>query len=644
MQIKGCCPLDCQDSCSWVAHVHDDRVVRVEGAKDHPITRGVLCAKVRDYEARVTAPDRLLRPLRRSGAKGSGAFEPISWDEALDTIAARFKAIIAEHGAEALLPFQYLGSMGIVQRFALLRIFHALGASLQGGNVCGASASALLADGHPMNVDPEETPEARLILLWGQNVLTTCHHQWHFIEQARANGARIIAIDPRQTRTTKMCDVHLAPVPGSDAILAAAIGRHLLETGRADLDLAALWVEDLDAYRRMVAPWTFEAAAEATGLMAAQIAALADDFATARPALIRAGIAPQQARNGEAFVRGLSTIAILGGHWRRPGGGLSILSFPPLDDAAAGRSDLLKGSPRTLDMAKLAETLDPSVTSPPVKGLMVWSANPAVTQIDWPRLRRGLAREDLFTVVCDHFLTDTARFADIVLPATTQFEHFDIQGAWGHHYVTVNRPALEPQGEARSSGAIMRALAPRLGLDHPAFRDSDEEIAAAVLPAGWSLQELAEPNWRKLPMPRPAIAPKANRLRIADGPLAVPASPAGKLQVLNPRSHYFLNSTFANMARQQKSQGKATVVMNATDAAARSLADGATVTLHAAAGRVEAVLKVSDALRAGVLALEGKWWDGDEPSAGAMNRLTQSAWSPAGQPAYNETYVTVEPA
>ena len=648
MQVKGCCPLDCQDSCSWVAHVkpsaEGDCVVRVEGAKDHPITRGVLCAKVRDYEARVTAPERLLQPLRRTGAKGSGAFEPVSWDEALDTIAARFKAIIAAHGAEALLPFQYLGSMGVVQRFALLRIFHALGASLQGGAVCGASASALLSDGHPMNVDPEDTPDARLILLWGQNVLTTCHHQWHFIEQARANGARVIAIDPRQTRTSKMCDFHLAPVPGSDAILAAAIGRHLLETGRADLDLAALWVEDLDAYRRMVAPWTFEAAAGATGLAAAEIAQLAEDFATARPALIRAGIAPQQARNGEAFVRGLSALAILGGHWRRPGGGLSILSFPPLDEARAGRPDLLAGSPRTLDMAKLAETLDPDVTAPPVKGLMVWSANPAVTQIDWPRLRRGLVREDLFTVVCDHFLTDTARFADIVLPATTQFEHFDIQGAWGHHYVTVNRPALAPRGEARSSGAIMRALAPRLGLDHPAFRESDEEIAASVLPAGWSLQDLTEPNWRKLSMPRPAIAPLANRLRIADGPLAVPALPAGKLQVLNPRSHYFLNSTFANMARQQKSQGRPTVVMSAADAAARALADGATVVLHGEAARMQAVLKVSDGLRAGVLSLEGKWWDGDDPSAAAMNRLTPSAWSPAGQPAYNETYVTVEPA
>jgi anaerobic selenocysteine-containing dehydrogenase len=642
MQVKGCCPLDCQDSCAWVAHVEGDHVARIEGAKDHPITRGVLCAKVRDYETRVTAADRLLHPLRRTGAKGSGKFEAISWEEALDAVAGRFKAIIAGHGAEALMPFHYLGSMGVVQRFALLRIFHALGASRAEGNVCGASASALLAAGHPMNVDPEETPDARLILLWGQNVLTTCHHQWHFIQEARASGARVIAIDPRATRTARMCDAHLAPVPGSDAILAAAIGRHLLESGRADLELAELWVGDLAAYRTMVAPWTFEYAARATGIEAARIAELAECFATASPALIRAGIAPQQAQNGEAFVRGLSAISILGGHWRRRGGGLSILSFPALNEAAVGRPDLVAGTPRTLDMARLAEILDPECRAP-VKGLMVWSANPAVTQIDAPRLRRGLSREDLFTVVCDHFLTDTARFADIVLPATTQFEHFDLQGAWGHHYVTLNRPAIAPRGEAKSSGAIMRGLAARLGLDHPAFRESDEEIAASALPGGWTLGDLAEPNWRKSPLPRPEIAPLATRLQIADGALgAPPPPPTGHLQLLTPKSHYFLNSTFANMPRQQQSQGRPTVTMSVEDAEARTLAEGSIVVVRRGPAQINAILKVSDAVRPGILALEGKWWDGDDPAAVPMNRLTASAWSPAGQPTYNETYVTVE--
>jgi anaerobic selenocysteine-containing dehydrogenase len=475
MEVKGCCPLDCQDSCAWIAQVDGGRVARIEGAKDHPITRGALCAKVRDYENRVTAPDRLLRPMRRAGAKGSGSFAAICWDEALDEIAVRFKAIIAEHGAEALMPFHYLGTQGLVQRFALERIFHGLGASRLSGGVCGASASAVLSEGHPLNFDPEETPHARLILLWGQNVLTTCHHQWHFIQEARAKGARVIAIDPRLTRTAKQCDTHLAPIPGSDAILAAAIGRHLLETGRADLDLADLWVADLDEYRAMVVPWTFEAAATATGLTPQEIGDLAEAFAATRPALIRAGIAPQQARNGEGFVRGLSAISILGGHWREPGGGFTVFSWPQYPDAAIHRCDLIKGSPRSVDIAKLAAILEPECAEQPIKGIMIWSANPAVTQIDGPRLRRGLARDDLFTVVCDHFLTDTARFADIVLPATTQFEHFDIQGAWGHQYMTVNWPAIPPQAEARSSGAIMRALAPRLGLDHEAFQEGDEE-------------------------------------------------------------------------------------------------------------------------------------------------------------------------
>jgi anaerobic selenocysteine-containing dehydrogenase len=542
------------------------------------------------------------------------------------------------------MPFYYRGSMGIVQRYALQRIFNALGASRITGDVCGASASVLLKEGHPSNVDPEETPDASLILLWGQNVLTTCHHQWHFIDQARTNGAKVVAIDPQLSRTAKLCDWHLAPLPGSDPIIAAAIGRYLLDEGRADRALADLWVSDLEAYRNMVEPWTFAAAAAATGLPASQLEELAELFASAKPALIRAGIAPQQTQAGEAFVRGLSAISILGGHWRMRGGGLSIFSFPDLDEAHASRPDLVKGTPRSLDMAKLAAILDPDNPEPPVKGLMVWSANPALTQIDGPRLERGLSREDLFTIVFDHFLTDTARVADIVLPATTQFEHFDVQGAWGHHYVTVNRPAIPPRGQAKSSGELMRQLASRLGLEHPAFRESDEDIAAGVLPSGWSLDELEEKNWRKSASSRPAIAALEKRLRLADSPLNVPAKPkSGEFRLLTPKSHYFLNSTFANMARHRQAQGLPTATMNSADAAACAFASGAKVVIRGAAGHVVAHLKVSDTVRSGIILLEGKWWDGGNPGAPSMNRLTPSAWSPAGQPAYNEGFVTIEP-
>jgi anaerobic selenocysteine-containing dehydrogenase len=641
MKVKGCCPLDCQDSCAWVATVAEGTVTKVEGAKDHPVTRGVLCAKVKDYEARLTAPGRLLQPLQRTGPKGSGQFAAISWDQALDKIASRFRTIIAEHGAEALMPYSYLGSQGVVQRLALNRVFHALGASRQTGAICAMSAAALMGEGHPIGVDPEETAEASLIILWGQNVLSTCHHQWHFIEAARKRGARLIAIDPCQTRTTKQCDLHLAPRPGSDSVLAAAIGRHLLNTGRADLELAEMWVGDLAAYRLRVAPWTFETAAEATGLTAGEIEALAEAFANARTALIRGGIAPQQARNGEAFVRGLSALAILGGHWRRPGGGLSILSMPQLPEAQADRSDLAPGTPRVFDIARLGEILERA--EPPVKGLMVWTANPAVTQIDGPRVRRGLMREDLFTVVIDHFLTDTARHADIVLPATTQFEHVDVQGAWGHHYVLANLPAIAPAGEARSSGDIMRGLAEKLGLGHPAFKESDAEIAASALPEGWSWAELAEAGWRKSPTPRPAIARRSEPLRISDGPIAAPdAVEQGLLQLLTPKSHYFLNSTFANMARHKQSQGAPAVTLNAADAARLRLTEGQTVTLSSGSGALDAVLKLSDGVRPGLVCFEGKWWEEEGPHH-QMNSLTPSQWSPAGQPAYNEVYVRIEP-
>jgi len=641
MQVKGCCPLDCQDSCAWIAHVEDGRVTRVEGVKDHPITRGVLCAKVRDYEARLTAPGRLLHPLRRAGPKGSGQFARITWDEALGEIAQRFRTIIAEHGGAALLPFNYMGSMGVVQRHAPMRIFHALGSSLTRGGVCTASAVALMGEGHPVSIDPENMGAAKLVVLWGLNMLTTCHHQWHFVDQARKAGATVIAIDPRATRTAKQCDHHLAPRPGSDEALAAAVGRHLLSSGQADLELAELWVSDLEAYRAAVEPWTFAAAAAATGIVEADIARLAEAFAEARPSLIRAGVGLQQSVNGERTVRALSALAILGGHWRQTGGGLSILTLPEFDESPARRMDLRKGGPRYLPGARLAEVLTDRSLSPPIKGFMVWSANPAATQIDSPRMIQGLMREDLFTVVTDHFLTDTARHADIVLPATTQLEHVDVQGAWGHSYVLANDKAVAPIGEARSSGAIMRGLADKLGLDDPAFRESDEEIAASVMPEGWSFDGLRADGWRKSPAPRPGMVARSKKLRISDGPVIVqPALPQGHLQLLTPKGHYFLNTTFANMDRQRQSAHGPVLHMSASDAEDRGLAYGAQVVVRGGDNSLALRLAISDTVRSGVVALDSKWWNAE---AGA-NLLTTSRWSAANQPAYNDAYITVERA
>jgi len=637
--VKGCCPNDCQDTCAWVAHVEDDRVVRVEGAREHPFTRGVLCAKINDYEKRTYAPDRLLYPLRRTGPKGDGMFERISWDGALDIIADRYTAIIAEYGGEALLPLNYLGSMGVVQRRALMRLFHALGASRQIGSICGAAGNTLAAEGHPLGFDPEQIAESRLVVVWGANLLTTSHHHWHFIEEARRrNGATIVCIDPRRTRTAERCDRHLAVRPGTDRFLAAGLLHVMVAEGLVDTALSTV-AADLDALRAEVTSWTPARASDACGVPADEIVRLAREIGTIRPATIRSGIAPEQTAAGEAFVRSLSALAILGGHWRHPGGGLFIETSPVLHEGRAARPDIAPRPTRGLDLARLGENLTSTTLAPPVKGLMVFGTNPAVVQQDVARVRAGLARDDLFTVVVEHFLTDTARYADIVLPSTTQLEHFDVNGAWGHHYVSVNNPAIQPLGESKSHGEIMRLLATRMRLDIPALHESDEEIARSALPDDISLETLKAEGWRKTFPARPELRPGSLRLSgitAGDAP-----APGDRLQLLTPKSHYFLNSSYVNLARQRRGMDRPTLEINAADAEARGLADGDRVAVRNEQGEVTVWLRVGTSIRQGVVSLTGKWWSHPTETGAVANFLTPSSWTPGGQPAYNDTFVDV---
>jgi anaerobic selenocysteine-containing dehydrogenase len=641
-EILGCCPLDCQDTCSWIATVKDGRVTAVRGAGAHPITRGVLCAKVNDYEARLYAPDRLLHPLRRSGPKGSGSFERVSWEVALGTIARRFHEIIARHGPDALAPLYYLGAMGTMQRQALRRIFHGLGASDLHGDVCGAPMSLLAAEGHPVGFDPEEIAESRLILLWGANLLTACHHHWQFVKEAReVHGARVVAIDPRRTLTARHCDEHLAIRPGTDAVLAAAMAQTLIEDGTADLAGMRAVAEDLDAYFARIAEWPAERAAGVCGIDAATIRRLARALVEAKPAVIRAGVGPQQTLSGEAFLRGLSALSWMSGQQGRRGGGLFVFTGPEYHEAIAARPDLKPRNPRSLDIAALGASLTRGDLAPQVHGLMVWCMNPAVTLPDSGRVRQGLLRDDLFTVVVEHFMTDTARYADVILPSTTQLEHFDIVPPWGHHYIGVNHPAIPPLGEALSHGEIMRRLAPKLGLDHPAFAESDEEIAASALPAGVSLDALKSQGWVRAAPPGATVG----KLRLADEPFLAAAPPeAGELRLLTPKGHHFLNSTFANMPRQRKAQGGPTVLMHPDEAATRGLRDGDLVQIINRQGVLQAKMKASDAIRPGCAALDGKWWSSPQETAAHGNLLTPSSWSPGGQPAYNDTFVKIEAA
>lgn len=643
--VKGCCPLDCQDTCAWEAHVENGRVTRVVGAAAHPFTRGSLCAKVNDYQERTYAPDRLLHPLRRTGPKGSGQFERVSWNEALDTVASRFLEIIRTHGGEALLPVNYLGSMGILQRHALMRVFHAVGASRFHGSICGAAGNIVASEGHPHGFDPETIVDSRLVLLWGANLLTTGHHHFHFIQEARRrHGARLVMIDPRRTITAKACDEHVSIRPGTDGIFAAGLAQVMFHEGLADLEYAGQVGSDLDAFREQVMPWTPARVGEACGVAPETVTRLAREFAAARPAVIRASVGPQQTVGGEEFVRLLSALAILGGHWKHPGGGLFIEATPQLSEVAAMRRDLILGTPRSLDVARLGEHLTRTELAPPIMGFVVWTMNPVVNQPNAALMERGLAREDLFTLVIENFMTDTARFADVVLPSTTQLEHFDMQGAWGHDYISINNPAIAPLGEARSHADIMRALAPRMGLTDPAFTESDEAILEPTLPPGITVAELRQTGWHKSPRERPEPARAGRQLRLAGGvPLPPTAPRPGMFQLLTPKSHYFMNSSFANMPRQLKAMKRPTLEMNCADAAARGFVNEQSVRLHNERGEITAWLHLTDDIHPGVVSLPGKWWSFPGETGALANRLTPSAWAPGGQPAYNDTFIVVDP-
>ncbi len=648
-KVKGCCPLDCQDGCSWVAHVEGDTVTKVAGAKDHPFTRGVLCAKVNDYQARTYAPDRLLHPLKRSGAKGSGKFERISWEEAINEIAYQFGKVISDNGAEALMPLHDMGSAGVLQRRALMRLFHALGASRIHGSLCGQAGNVIAADGHLLGFDPETIADSELILLWGSNLLSTSHHHWHFCAEARKmHGAKIVAIDPRMTRTAKKCDEYIQIRTGTDTVLAAGIANQLVQEGLADIDYARSAALDVDEYLEEIAPWTPDRVEWFTGIAQEDVTRIARLYGSAKPGTIRVGIGPQQARDGELLTRGLSALAILSGHWQHRGGGLFIEAYPTLDNTGPECPELSPAGTRSLDRARLGQILTSTDLDPPVKGLMVWGHNSLANQIDAETVRQGLNRDDLFTVVIEHFMTDTARYADIVLPSTTQLEHFDIQGSWGHHYVGLNQPAIPPLGEAKPHSEIMRLLAARMKLDEPALFMDDEAIARSSLPEGFDWGTLQAQGWLKASPPARHPASGGPRLSLCTG-LPGPGSPqmlrseeTGKLLLLTAKAHYFLNATFANMPRQAKQQGHPTLEINPADAKRIGLEDGSEVQVRNERGSILATLRITDAVVKGTTVFEGKWWsNGEWGSAPITNRLAPPQWTSGGQPRYNDILVEV---
>jgi anaerobic selenocysteine-containing dehydrogenase len=641
-EIHGACPLDCPDACSWIVTVRDGEAVRLRGNRAHPFTRGALCAKVNHYLEHTRADDRLLHPLRRVGRKGEGRFERISWDAALDAIAERLLAIRAEHGGEAIWPFQGTGTLGYIQGLegrAGQRLWNVLGASWHDMTICSIAGGvgARYTNGTNTGMDPEAFADSKLILLWGTNTLTSGHHLWKFINAAKKAGAHLVAIDPLRTRTAEQAHEHLAPLPGTDAALALGLLWVVVDEGAEDHGYLERHTLGWPEFRERILEYPPARVAAITGLPEERIVALGRRLAHTRPTGIRTTMGIQRHAGGGMALRTINAIPGVTGDWRHPGGGVaySTSGYFGADRVAAFRDDLLERPVRSLAHTNLGENLL-ALDDPPVKALVVYGANPMSSNPGAGKVRRGLEREDLFTVVLEQFPTDTVDYADIVLPATMQTEHLDIHDGYGHMYLLLNRPAVAPPGECLPTTETFRRLAARMGLQEPSLYDSDEQLIRTLLGSGHASLEgityerLVEEGWARLNYPRPFLPfadgfpTPSGRLefrsqRAADDgydplPTYTPpleaASPteAFPLALLAPASHWFLNSMFANHPELRERAGGPRIELHPDDAAARALQTGDEARVFNARGEFRAAVELSERVRKGVIATtKGHW-------------------------------------
>ncbi len=680
-QIRGACALDCPDTCSWIVTVKDGEPVELRGDPSHPYTRGSLCNKVADYLTYTRSPDRILYPMRRVGPKGSGAFERISWDEATSTIAARLRDVIAEHGAEAIWPIPGSGNMGLIQGIygAGRRMWNVLGASRHVYNLCtmaGGFGTGYTLGDNRVGMDPETFRFSKLVLLWGANVLSTHPHLWRPILEARKNGAQVVAIDPIRTRTAAQCDSHLAPIPGSDAALALALLHVVLAEKKEDREFIDRSTVGWEAFRRRILEFSPERAATITGLSVGAIVELGKRLAESRPTGIRIGIGLQRHGGGGMAVRTISCIPGVTGDWRYPGGGVfyDTRGFFGVSWSALWRDDLAARPARALHMSRMGEVLL-ETRDPKVMALFVYGSNPAASVPNQTKVLRGLARDNLFTVVIEHVMTDTARHADIVLPATMQTEHQDLLIAYGHLYVAWNEPAAPPAGECLPTSEIFRRLARKMGLATPELYDSDETLARQILEsghpslAGITLEELKARGFMRLNYPDPFVPfatsfpTRSGKLEFVSDRMAesgldpvagyTPAHETSQrdtalardypLSLVTPADHYFLNSIFANVPRQHRRAGAATLVIHPDDAAPRGIASGDEVRVGNARGSFLASADVSDRVRPGVVASTKGRWPGASKGGATINATVADRDADMGTGAvYHDNRVQVE--
>lgn len=681
--VKGVCPHDCPDTCGLNIAVDDStgRAVSLRGDREHPFTRGFLCRKVNHYLERVYHPDRLKHPMRRVGRKGEGKFERISWPEAIAIIAERFRGIAASpDGPQAILPYSYAGTMGKIQGSSLdRRFFHRLGASLLDRTIC-ATAGAAGCDitlGTRAVCDPEAAVKARYIVNWGSNTAVTNIHFWKVEHEARKLGARIVTIDPYRSPTAQKSDWWIPIRPGTDGALALGVMHHIFAEKWQDDDYLHRHCVGADELRdRVLKEYPLARVAAITGLDVATIVQFATEYRFSQrdrggPALIRVNYGLQRHGGGGMAVRTITCLPAITGDWRHPGGGafMSSSKMYPFNNAYLERPDLIPPATRTVNMVQLAEALHGELPGPAVKAIFVYNSNPAAVCPDQSRVLSGLAREDLFTVVHEQFQTDTADYADILLPATTQLEHFDIHASYGHLYVQANNPAIAPLADAKPNTEVFRLLARAMKFEPELFEESDEELSRKSMVggggplypppdgfAGITLEDVkagpvhlnvpkdwtpfAEGNFAtpsgkcELYSEREAKAgrdPLPHYVPPHEDPQTKPALAAKyPLQMLSPPDPNFLNSTFVEVDALRHHAGEPTVEIHPTDAARRGIADGQMVSIFNDRGRFKAKAKVGDTVKPGVVVTLGIWWGRFTDDGVNCNTTTSTALTDLG--------------
>ncbi len=634
--VKGACPHDCPDTCALEVHVRDGVATKVTGSSAHPPTAGVLCTKVARYTERTYHRNRLLHPLRRVGRKGEGRFEPVSWDDALREIAARLGEIAARD-PEQILPYSYAGTMGLVQGESMAqRFFHRLGASLLDRTICASAGSAghAITLGSRVGMDMELADDARLIVFWGCNAITSSVHFWARAQQAKRRGALLVAIDPYRSLTAEKCQLHVAPLPGTDAALALGLMHVLIRDDLIDHDYVDRYCLGFDALRERAATFDPGRVAAICGITAEEIERLARLYGTIRPSLIRANYGMQRARGGGMAARNIACLPALVGAFRDAAGGLLLSTSGnfAIDQAALCRPDLLgERRPRTINMSTIGNALLDDKA--PIRAVIVYNANPVAVAPDSARVARGFAREDLFTVVLEHFQTDTADTADFVLPATTQLEHLDVVKSYGHYYLVANNPAIAPLGECKPNTEIFRLLARAMGFEEPCFGESDEMIAQAAVAGDWDFGAVRARGWQRIGAARgiarfaqggfdtpsgkvefhstAAQALGLDPLPAHTAPLEDTRSALAArfpLAMISPPARHFLNSSFVNVESLRAVEGEPWLDLHPADAAARAVVDGSYVRVFNERGSLELRARITDRARRGVVVALSVWW------------------------------------